>query len=174
MAYVDIEKGWPSMYSVDLAVPVADPTEHYNITIQEGMVLHLVGGLWVAGCPAGYMPYLTTPQQYPAALDVDRRTTSTPSGLGWPDGVGEMGPGHMGAVALTNAIEFVTDMYIGPAVAGVPVYSDVDDGLLHPYTGDADQQVVGWCRDVMTDEYGRALARVVAAVCLKPVADSSD
>lgn len=172
MSFVDITKGWPNMYAVDLAIPVADPDDHEGVTIVEGMVMHVVDGEWVAGCPAGSLPYITGPQQYPTALDVARTTTSTPSGLGYPLGVGEMGPANMGGISLTNAIEFVTDMYTGD-LTGLPVFSDPATGRLAAYTGAADEQVVGWCRDTMTDEYGRSLARVVAAVCLKAPVEAS-
>lgn len=166
MAFVDIEKGWPNVYAVDLAIPVAQAEK---ATLVEGMVIHNDGGVWKKGCPAGFMPYVTGPQQYPSALDVERNVDSTFAGF--PGGYGEMGAGNMGGVSLANAIVFVTDQFDG-LVGGEVVYSDEADGQLKEAADG--EQICGWCREVKTDEYGRSLAVIEASVVLQaPAAASS-
>ena len=52
--HVDFAKAQPSMYAVDLALPVGDED------IVEGMGIHVGDdGLWYRGCPAGKIGFIT-------------------------------------------------------------------------------------------------------------------
>ena len=159
MAFIDIEKGWPNVYAVDLALPVASAQK---TTLLEGMVIHNDAGEWKRGCPKGKMPYITGPEQSPTALDVARTTSSTFEGF--PGGYGEQGPAKMGGISLANALVFVTDQYNG-AITGKMVFADTADGLLKEVT--AGEQIAGWCRELKTDEYGRTVAVIEACPVLQ-------
>lgn len=164
MAYINITKGWPNLYAVDLAVPVhADHTD-----IVEGMVLYEDSGKWKKGCAKGRIPFITGPEQFPNALDVKRIQSSTFDNLGFSsptasNGVVEMGRGNMGGISLTNAIEFQTDQFVS-LVGGEVVYSPTttaNAGKLVQATT-SDHQILGYCRSVGVDENGRTVATVIA------------
>lgn len=159
MAFIDIIKGWPNVYAVDLALPVADAQK---ATLVEGMVIHNDGGVWKMGCPKGKLPYITGPEQSPTALDVARSVSSTFEGF--PGGSAEMGRAKMGGIALSNALVFQTDQFDG-LTGGEIVFADTADGQLKEVA--AGEQIVGVCREVTTDEYGRSLATIEASVVLQ-------
>lgn len=142
---INIVKGWPNMYAVDLAVPVnAGHTD-----ILEGMGISVSGNTWIKGVPKGQVGYVTGPEQFPTALDVRRVTTSTFGNGDYPAGVGEMGRGEMGGIALTNAIEFQTDQYSG--LTGGEVVYVPSTGLFTQATDAGNHQIAGQCRYVGSD-----------------------
>ncbi len=146
--HIDFTKGEPSMYAVDLAIPVEDDT------ILEGMCIseNPATGKWVKGCAFGRLPYVTKPGQFPNAPDVKR--------VG-----GQIGAGNMGGIALTNSLEFATTAFSG-SVAGKFVFGDTD-GNFKPFTNAATQTACGFCRKVMTDPDGDSVAIIVS--CVNPV-----
>jgi hypothetical protein len=145
---LNITKGWPNMHAVDLAVPVH--ASHTDIV--EGMGISLSSGTWIKGVPKGQLGYITGPEQFPQALDV-KRVRSTTFGNGdygtASAGVGEMGRGNMGGIALSNALEFQTDQYSG-LTGGEVVYCPTT-GLFTQATDAANHQVAGQCRAVQSD-----------------------
>lgn len=165
MAYVNITKGWPNIYAVDLAVPVH--VDHTDIV--EGMCIYEDGGKWKKGCPNGRIPFITGPEQFPTALDVARIQSSTFDNLGFTsptasNGVVEMGRGNMGGISLTNAIEFQTDQFVS-LVGGEVVYSittTANAGKFLAVSNSATTQPCGYVRTVGVDENGRSLATIIA------------
>lgn len=147
---INITKGWPNMYAVDLAIPVGDTA------IVEGMAISVSSSnMWVRGVPRGRVGYVTGPQQFPTAFDVARVQQTTFSNEGYPAGVGEVGRQNMGGISLTNPIEFQTDQYSG-SIAGQVVYSPdtgADAGKFVQATATT-HQILGWCRSVQSDLTG--------------------
>lgn len=165
MSTVEIRKGWPSIYAYDLALPV---NSDQSSSIVEGMVLYEDdNGEWKYGCPKGRIPYVTAPEQFPTAKDVARVQDSTfPGALDGSTGVGQLGRKKMGAVSLTNAIEFHTTEYSG-TVANKVVWADPADGAIKEITDSSAQQAIGYCRGTATDEAtGETVAIIVASVAL--------
>ena len=143
---MNIVKGWPNMYAVDLAVPVA--TAHVA-TLLEGMGMSISSGEWIKGIPKGQVGYITGPEQFPTALDVYRVTTSTFGNGDYPAGAAEMGGGELGGICLTNAIEFQTDQY--NALTGGEVVYCPTTGLFNQATDAANHQICGQCRYVASE-----------------------
>jgi hypothetical protein len=148
---INITKGWPNMYAVDLAVPVNGS----HTDILEGMAISLSSNTWIKGVPKGQMGFITGPEQFPTALDV-KRVQNTTFGNGdygsAAAGVGEMGRGHMGGIALSNPLEFQTDQYSG-VTAGAVVWGDTD-GLFKVCDNATTKQILGQCRIVQSDLIG--------------------
>ena len=143
---MNISKGWPNMYAVDYAAPVASA---HVASLLEGMGMSLSSNEWIKGIPKGQVGFITGPEQFPTALDVYRRTTSTFSNADYPAGVGEMGRGELGGIALTNALEFQTDQY--NAITGGEVVYCPSTGLFNQCTDASTQQICGQCRAVGSD-----------------------
>lgn len=150
--HIDFTKGWPSMYVVDLAIPAGDST------ITEGMCIYEDdNGVWQKGCPRGRLPYVTGPEQFPQAADVERTQNTN---------VGEMGRQNMGGVSLTNQVEFDTTAFKGNP-KGKYVHGDTD-GNFAEVTDLSVHQIAGFCRDVFTDPEGDSVARIVACPVPSP------
>jgi hypothetical protein len=143
---INFTKGWPSMYVVDLAIPVSDSS------IVEGMGLSVnTAQQWVKGHVKGKLGFVGLPAQFPGALDVQRHQGNVFSDQAYPAGVAEMGAQNMGGIALNNPLEFQTDQYdTGTVVAGVAVYVP-NTGLFTQTVNTATNQVAGWCRYVGSD-----------------------
>ena len=141
---INITKGWPNMYAVDLAIPVAAAA---LATLVEGMAISLTSGEWVKGVGKGKMGYVTLPGQFPTALDVARVQATAFSNGAYPLGVAEMGRKNMGGIALSNALEFQTDQY-STLAAGELTYSPAGTFIKATTT---DHQILGWCRTVQSD-----------------------
>lgn len=160
MSFINITKGWPNVYAVDLALPVH--ASHTDIV--EGMCIHDDGSTWKKGCPKGKLPSITGPEQFPTALDVARIVSSTFDNLGFTsptasNGVGEMGRKNMGGISLTNALEFQTNQFTS-LVGGEVVYGATNGKFEQATTGA--HQIAGYCRVVGTDADGRTVATIVA------------
>jgi len=149
--HINFTKGYPSMYAVDLAIPVEDTD------ITEGMCIHENdAGAWEKGCPRGKMPYVTGHEQFPTALDVGR-------------GDGEMGRENLGGVCLINAVEFETTAFTGNP-AGKYVYGGAD-GLFAAIGDLASQQIAAYCRSTYNDIDSDSVALLIGCPVPNPEAD---
>ena len=144
--HIDFSKSQPSMYAVDLAIPSGDED------IVEGMGIHVGDDLqWYRGCPAGKLPFVTGQGQAPTELDVDRETY-------------QMGAGNMGAIALSQGLQFDTTEFVaGCAKRYVSCLSTGANAGKFKEASE-DEQIVGWCLSTFSDPDGDSVARIVACV----------
>jgi len=144
--HIDFSKAQPSMYAVDLAIPVGDTN------IVEGMGIHVGDdGLWYRGCPAGKLPWVTGQGQSPTAFDVARNSN-------------EMGAGNMGGMAMSQGLQFDTSEFVA-GCAKRYVSCPATGGSAGKFKeASEDEQIVGWCLATFTDPDGDAVARIIACV----------
>jgi hypothetical protein len=165
MAYLNVVKGWPNVYAVDLSLVVGTPAA---ATIVEGMCISNVSDAWQAGCAKGKVPFITGPEQSPTALDVARTKSTTFANGTYPSGIGEMGRQYMGGISLTNAIVFETDQYTA-LTSGQVAYSPATTASAGKFTQatNAAHQICGVCDRLYTDDNGNALVRIIAMPVLQ-------